>query len=149
MQLEARRAPDRRKRSVCAVLAAGALLSASLAAQGQIGKESGARLLERCKPALRSIESGARSGQDAAELALAQSCIGFVEGFIWGHGWAAWREKRDMYYCPPEQFSAREAVPVVVSYLEAHPERLDAAAHVLVFAAFSDAFPCVERPATK
>ena len=123
--------------------AASFLLSAwNAAAQDSLGKESGTRLLARCEPALQLVTAGQRPALDHTEYADAMSCIGFVEGFIWGHGWAAWRERRDMYYCPPEDFSATQAVPAVVDYLRAHPERLDARAHVLVFSAFSDAFPC-------
>ena len=114
-----------------------------------IGKESGARFLERCEPALRLIEADSRLLLNDAEYADAQSCIGFVEGFIWGHGWSAWRENRDMYYCPPEVFSAQQAVPVLVQYLRAHRDRLDAAAHILVFAALSDTFPCRPPPIPK
>lgn len=106
------------------------------------GKDPGAVLLERCEPAVRLLDADSRLLLNDAEYADAQFCIGFVEGFIWGHGWAAWREGRDMYYCPPEGFSAREAVPVVVAYLRAHRDRLDADSHLLVFAALNDAYPC-------
>jgi hypothetical protein len=74
--------------------------------------------------------------------------VAFVDGFIFGHGWAAWRESRDMYYCPPENFSAAAAIPALVAYLRAHEDRLDAPAHVLMFAGLSDAFPC-SPPATE
>jgi len=114
-----------------------------------MGKESGAWFLERCEPALRLIEANSRRLLNDAEYAHAQACMGFVEGFIWGHGWAAWRENRDMYYCPPEGFSAPQAVPVVVQYLRAHRDRLDTAAHILVFAALSDAFSCRPPPVPK
>jgi hypothetical protein len=110
------------------------------------GRESGTQLLARCEPALRLVEAGSRLLLNDAEYAQAQSCIGFVDGFIWGHGWAAWRENRDMYYCPPEGFSATQAVPVLVAYLRAHPDRLDAHAHVLLFSALSSTFPC--KPVT-
>lgn len=100
----------------------------------------------RCDPALRLLEAGHRLALNDEEYVRAQSCIGFVDGFIYGHGWAAWREGGDMYYCPPPEFSAQAAVPVLVTYLRDHPERLDAAAHVLLFAALSSAFPCTPRP---
>ena len=65
-----------------------------------------------------------------------------VDGFIWGHGWAAWRQNSPMYYCPPDRFSAAEGVPALVQYLRTHPERLDSEAHILTFAALSSAYPC-------
>jgi hypothetical protein len=111
-----------------------------------IGKETGKRLLARCEPALELLAAGAAS-LDRARHADAMSCIGFVEGFLWGHGWAAWRQNRDMYYCPPEDLSGQGAVPALVDYLRAHPERLDAPAHVLLFSALSKAYPC--RPLQK
>ena len=109
---------------------------------GGIGKESGEQLLARCEPALRMIEAGSDEGLSAAERIRATSCIGFVDGFIWGHAWSAWRERSDMFYCPPELFSSREAVPALVKYLNAHPDRLIQRAHLLLFAAFNSTYPC-------
>ena len=109
---------------------------------GGIGKESGEQLLARCEPALRLLEAGTDSGLSAAQRIEATSCIAFVDGFIWGHAWSAWRERTDMFYCPPELFSAREGVPALVSYLRAHPDRLIQRAHLLLFAAFNSTYPC-------
>lgn len=75
----------------------------------------------------------------------ATRCLAFVEGFLWGHGWAAWRASRDMYFCPPGEegaVAARDLIPAVVGYLEAHPEKLDQPAHLMLFSALSAAFPC-------
>ena len=109
---------------------------------GGIGKESGEQLLARCEPALRMIEASSDAGLSHAERAEAASCIGFVDGFIWGHAWSAWRERSDMFFCPPELFSAREGVPALVNYLRAHPDRLIQRAHLLLFAAFNSTYPC-------
>jgi hypothetical protein len=111
-----------------------------------LGKETGARLLERCEPAQILLAADTAAFLSGDQYADAMSCIGFVEGFLWGHGWAAWREGRDMYYCPPEAASAKDAVPVLTAYLQAHPERQDAPAHVLLFAALSNAWPCTPMP---
>jgi hypothetical protein len=109
---------------------------------GGIGKESGEQLLARCEPALRMIEAGGDAGLSAAERVEAASCIGFVDGFMWGHAWSAWRERSDMFYCPPELFSAKEGVSALMSYLRAHPDRMIQRAHLLLFAAFNSAYPC-------
>ena len=109
---------------------------------GGIGRESGEQLLARCEPALRMIEAGSDKGLSAAERIRAASCIGFVDGFLWGHAWSAWRERTDMFFCPPEPFSSGEAVPALVKYLHAHPDRLIQRAHLLLFAAFNSAYPC-------
>lgn len=111
-------------------------------AQLDLGKETGARLLSRCDAAVELLDAGGAAALPRERYADAMSCIGFVEGFLWGHGWAAWRERRDMYFCPPEAVSARDVVPALIAYLRAHPERQDTAAHVLLFAALSDAWPC-------
>lgn len=111
-----------------------------------MGKEDGVRLLARCQQAMRVLEAGTPAELSRDEYGDAMSCIGFVEGFIWGHGWAAWRQDSPMFYCPPDPFSAWQAVPALVRYLRAHPDRLDSDAHVLTFAALSDAYPCEPLP---
>ena len=119
-----------------------ATTAADTLSPGGIGKESGEQLLARCEPALRMIEAGSDAGLSDAERTRAASCIGFVDGFIWGHAWSAWRERTDMFFCPPELFSATEGVPALMNYLRAHPERLIQRAHLLVFAAFNSTYPC-------
>jgi len=119
-----------------------ALLPVIAVAQDSIGKEDGAQLLARCELAMRLLEPGPAAELNRDEYGNAMSCIGFVDGFIWGHGWAAWRQNSPMYYCPPDRFSASEGVPALVQYLRTHPERLDSEAHILTFAALSSAYPC-------
>jgi hypothetical protein len=118
----------------------GLLLTAggSVAGDG-LAREDGVRLLEACRAADQLIggkhlDTGAR--EDAA------LCIGFVEGFIWGQGWKSWRSGEDMYFCPPQELRYQDALPALVSYLEAHPERLIQRAHLLLFSALSSAYPC-------
>ena len=131
------------KRLVRATLAAVVvLLCVPARAADSIGKENGERLLARCEPALDLLATGGNAALSPGPHGDAMSCIGFVDGFLWGHGWAAWRENRDMYYCPPEDLSGQRAVPTLVDYLRTHPERLDAPGHVLLFAALTQAYPC-------
>ena len=111
-----------------------------LAADG-LAREDGDRLLTTCRFAI-DVINGVDLDPDArADAAL---CIGFIEGFSWGHGWKSWRTGEDMYFCPPQGFDYRQGVPVVVSYLEAHPERLIQRAHLLLFSALSSKFPCTQ-----
>jgi hypothetical protein len=124
------------------IMISSAATTADPLGPGGIGKESGEQLLARCEPALRMMEAGGDAGLSAAERIEAMSCIGFVDGFIWGHAWSAWRERTDMFFCPPESFSAREGVPTIVNYLRAHPDRLIQRAHLLLFAAFNSTYPC-------
>jgi hypothetical protein len=127
-------------KGVC-LLAIVAFSSEVAWAQDSIGKENGVQFLARCELAIRLLDQDT-SSLSREEYGDAMSCIGFVDGFIWGHGWAAWRQNSPMYYCPPERFSASQGVPALVEYLRAHPERLDSEAHVLTFAALSSAYPC-------
>ncbi|HTS54839.1 MAG TPA: Rap1a/Tai family immunity protein [Burkholderiales bacterium] len=114
-----------------------------LRAQDGIGKEPGTRLLARCEAARRLAGPGGSAGLSADQLADAQACLGFIDGFVWGHAWASWRGAKDMWFCLPEGFSTREGIPVVLDYLEAHPDRLSEDAHLLVFLALTAAYPCV------
>ena len=111
-------------------------------AQEGMGKEPGARLLARCEPAQRLADQGGPDGLSSGERADAHACIGFIEGFVWGHAWASWRQGKDMWFCLPAGFSAAQGVPVVVGYLRTHPDRLDEDAHLLVFLALTAAYPC-------
>ena len=104
-----------------------------------LAREDGTRLLEACSNVM-ALETG--MALTPAQRVDAALCIGFVEGFIWGHGWKSWRKKQDMYFCPPEGFTYQQAVPVVLSYLEEHPERHIQRAHLLLFSALSSRFPC-------
>lgn len=112
-----------------------------------IGRESGDELLARCEPALQIIERGSEASLGPEQREAGISCIAFVDGFIWGHAWSAWRERTDMFYCPPEGFSARQGVPALVGYLREEQYRRIQRAHLLVFAAFNRAYPCVPLPA--
>jgi hypothetical protein len=48
--------------------------------------------------------------------------------------------------CIPEEATQDQLAKVVVKYLNDHPERLHEDAFLLVFAAYSDAFPCPKKP---
>ena len=115
------------------------IATATVCAADGLAREDGVRLLAACRQAERVI---AAESIDADARSDALLCIGFVEGFVWGHGWKSWRTGSDMYFCPPDGFEYRDAVPAVVSYLEEHPERLIQRAHLLVFGALSSKFPC-------
>jgi SAM-dependent methyltransferase len=94
------------------------------------------------EPMIEHARAAVASSEIIWQQADAQSCIGFVEGFVWGHAWASWREARDMWFCLPPGFSAVQGVPLVAGYLQAHPDRLEEEAHLLVFLALTAAYPC-------
>jgi Rap1a immunity proteins len=116
---------------------AGAALAQDANGQASMGKEPGARLQTRCEP-LRNPAGPL----GAAEQADIQACLGFIEGFVWGHAWAAWRSGTDMWFCLPQGFSGRQGVSAVIDYLDAHPDRLSEDSHLLVFLALTAAYPC-------
>lgn len=125
-------------------LAAALAFGTTAPALGQdgMGKEPGERLLARCESARRLADPGGADELSSGQRADAQACMGFLEGFVWGHAWASWREAKDMWFCLPQGFSGQQGVPVVVDYLQAHPDRLQEHAHLLVFLALTAAYPC-------
>lgn len=126
--------------ALAAVMAFGSI-PAGLA-EGGMGKEPGARLLARCESAQRLADPAAVDGLSSVQRTDAQTCLAFLEGFVWGHAWASWREAKDMWFCLPQGFSGQQGVPIVVDYLQAHPDRLLEDAHLLVFLALTAAYPC-------
>ena len=104
---------------------------------GTMGKEPGTRLQAQCERLRTDAEP-----LDAALGVEAQACVSFIDGFVWGHAWAAWRGGADMWFCLPAGFSARQGVSAVIEYLDAHPDRLSEDAHLLVFLALTAAYPC-------
>ena len=126
---------------ILAVFLGCCLFAHGASAADGLAREDGERLLGTCRVAMDVING---VDVDAAALPDAALCIGFVEGFLWGHGWKSWRTGEDMYFCPPDGFGYRQAVPIVVSYLEAHPERRIQRAHLLLFSALSSSLPCTQ-----
>ncbi len=130
-------------RMTYALAAALALASTPFAlAQDNMGKEPGTRLLARCESARRLAVQDGLDGLNPTQRGDAQACLGFIEGFVWGHAWASWREAKDMWFCLPADFSGGQGVPIVVEYLQSHPDRLEEDAHLLVFLALTAAYPC-------
>ena len=129
----------------CGTLAITAALfwNDACALESGIGKEPGRRLLQVCELAV--IWNGFGLG-GSAEEAEASACLAFIDGFVWGHAWASWREGRDMWFCLPGDFTAARGVKDVVRYLNTHPDRLDEESHLLVFLALTAAYPCKPPP---
>jgi hypothetical protein len=118
--------------AVCLVITSLAAGAQSTGSDGSLGRQPARELLALC----------ARGGTTAADAVATQRCRAFIDGFIWGHGWAAWRSGTDMWFCLPAAWTVEELVPAVTGYLESHPERLDEETHLLLFTALSHAYPC-------
>jgi hypothetical protein len=104
---------------------------------------TGDELRENCRYALSDSD---------AEKATPQGglCIGFIDGFrqfevILAAALQSAPNARVM--CIPDGVSNRQAIKVVVRYLDQHPESLHKYAGALVFEALSEAFPCLPPPA--
>ena len=61
-------------------------------------------------------------------------CAGFIEGLSYGVG------GRD--FCPPNEVTARQAVAVVIKYIEARPQRMHEDFGKLAYEALTAAWPC-------
>jgi hypothetical protein len=120
-------------RAILLLILIGALASGGAQAEPDaMARRPAAELLAACE----AVPTG---GPEATR------CLAFVEGFLWGHGWAAWRTSRDMYFCPPGEegvAAPRDMIPAIVAYLEAHRDKLDQPAHLMLFSALSSAYPC-------
>lgn len=116
-------------------------VTADGASEDAIGKQPGRRLLDLCRT---TVSPGAGTNLPGSLLTQgdARACLAFIDGFVWGHAWASWREAKDMWFCLPEGFIAEQGAREVVGYLTAHPERLDENSHLLVFLALTAAYPC-------
>lgn len=118
--------------AVACLLLTGLAAAAPIAGgDGSLGRQPARGLLALCE-----------NGGGTTETAAAQRCRAFIDGFVWGHAWAAWRGGTDMWFCLPAAWTVEELVFAVTNYLESHPERLDDDAHLLMFTALSHAYPC-------
>lgn len=122
------------------VCIAVAWLSGDGLAQSGVGKEPGSNLLRLCQAATAVPRGSGAVGPEGQSDARA--CLAFVDGFVWGHAWASWREAKDMWFCLPQGFAVEQGARDVVNYLTAHPDRLDEDSHLLVFLALTAAYPC-------
>lgn len=72
----------------------------------------------------------------------------WCSGYIWGvtQTLQSWRVTEVGRSCDfPEEMASGQAVRIVVTYLEKHPEELHEHELLLVMRAMSDAFPCEEQ----
>ncbi|MDZ7751095.1 MAG: Rap1a/Tai family immunity protein [Gammaproteobacteria bacterium] len=102
--------------------------------------DNGHRLLAECRAAQALL---ADAPLDATTREGAMYCLGYLRGVTRivtiGHH----LKPQGQLFCPPrEGIRSRDAVEVLVRYLEAFPERLPAPRVTLVAAAFMRAWPC-------
>jgi hypothetical protein len=97
------------------------------------GMISGNDLLERCVIAVRTMDG---ETERPAEAMAAGYCFGYIDGTIESPS----MRNTDMVKLP-KGGTRGQLVRVVTKYLQSNPKKLTLPAEVLVFFAFSDAFP--------
>jgi len=102
---------------------------------------NGHELLRQCAQA--ALSFGGSADPATVNFMDAGRCIGQIDGFA---GAAAFYESQKgapgAICFPADGMTVRQSVPLVVQYLEAHPEQLHESATVLIFGAFLANYPC-------
>ena len=118
------------------------IMTTAAHAVNDMGREPGAQLLARCQLAQRLLGPSGSQGLSADQRrtrrpasALSRASSGATRGLPGG------RQGICGSAFPPG-FSAVQGVPLVAGYLQAHPDRLEEEAHLLVFLALTAAYPC-------
>jgi hypothetical protein len=109
------------------------VLAVSVGSWGQSANDSnsGNHLLQVCLPEVRSLDNPSLP-QNASELFNEGYCLGFVEGVA----------EASHSVCLPTGVQPRQAVRIVVKFLQDHPEKLNLYGAILADTALSQAFPC-------
>lgn len=119
-------------------LLAAALLLGPL--PGWATDHNGHGLLAQCRAAQQLV---AEAPLPPAGREAAMYCLGYVRGITRFVVISQLLKPGSQMFCPPPQgIRTRDAVDVVVDYLEDHPERLSAQKVTLAAAAFMRAWPC-------
>lgn len=114
------------------------LLLALSGAQG--APNNGHRLLAECRAAQALL---ADAPLDAAAREGAMHCLGYLRGVTRIVTIGRHLKPQGQLFCPPRRgIRSRDAVDVLLRYLEEFPERLPAQRVTLVAAAFMRAWPC-------
>jgi len=93
---------------------------------------SGAVLLKHCEAVLQ---------EEAPQSFETGHCKGIVESLRYIQPLLDPKYEK-AHYCPPPDFPVKQEVRVVVTYLQAHPERLQEEGRTLALDALHEAFPC-------
>jgi hypothetical protein len=70
-------------------------------------------------------------------------CLGLLRGVAnMNLLWQQYAKDPSMFFCPPSESTIHEWIPVVVTYLQDHPERLHEEDVLLASVALTRVFPC-------
>ncbi len=112
-------------------------------ATGQESSGTGISLLRQCNAAV--VTNPQSTYTNGLEMGV---CIGLIRGVmdtmqLWEEGRRqGMTEKIDLHGCIPSEVTPRQAVLVVLKYLNAHPEELHKMDTMLINSALRNAFPC-------
>jgi len=106
-----------------------------------IAEGNGHDLLRQCTQAVQSF--GGTADTTTVNYMDAGRCIGQIDGFA---GAAAFYESQQgapgAICFPADGLTVRQSIPLVMDYLDGHPEQLHESATVLIFGAFLSNYPC-------
>jgi len=107
-------------------------------------KTTGLELLGFCKEALATTGLNPVAPSTRIQALGAGICFGAVGAFSWSNA-TLLGAKQAPFFCPPDgmlTMDTEQLQRVYVNYLESHPEELHLLYFVLMYRAFSEAFPC-------
>jgi hypothetical protein len=131
-------------------LALVGLVAVAPCAAGEQVVLDGNSLLHDCLLHIRSSDGAKLSARPEALWGI-PACQNYVMGLLDMYlGSCAPQEMAIPLFCvSPEGVPPRQAIRVIVRYLQAHPERLHLARRELAVAALHEAFPCPPTPAPR
>ena len=102
---------------------------------------NGHDLLRQCTQA--ALSFGGSADPATINFMDAGRCIGQIDGFAGAAAFYESREGAPRAICfPAGELTVKQSVPLVIQYLEGHPEQLHESATVLIFGAFLANYPC-------
>jgi hypothetical protein len=128
-----------------AILAALCLVAAARPSRAE-DLTNGNHLLAGCQLALAGFDRPSDNVSPAKALETGV-CIGFVDGVVGAHRFDTLRSAESgrllpRAFCIPDHVATPQQARALLAFLNAHPERLKENGVSLVYAAFTEAWPC-------
>jgi hypothetical protein len=102
-------------------------------ANSELPPSNGNELIENCKEAIKG---------DSDDFFKSGWCYGFLQGASEMFVMAKILGQLPPSYCMPAEVTEKQAVRIVMKYLQNHPEKLHYPRTNLVYRALAQAFPC-------
>lgn len=137
-----------RSRSVLFVLFLAVVFVRPILADSD-SKHDGNEFLEKCGPVVKQVsEIVVPGGKNPTfdQMFNIGFCLGFMRGIIGSNGIYESLNKTSLFCFPESGIEARQALRIIVKYLEDHPQDLHYSESTLAILALQDAFPCKKTP---